>query len=174
MRVLRAVTLVAAAALLFGAVASAQSLADAAARERAKRKSKPTGVVKVITEEELRNSGGAVSNPGATGAESAPAAAGDAKPAAGDKATPEKAEEDAKAEQSAAWKARVETQRKEIALYQDLIKALQIDLDDTSGGVFTPRRASTQTRLEEAQRSLAASQQKMADLEIEGRKNGYR
>src|SRR5207344_2883250 len=66
MRILQAVSLGAAALILTGSVASAQSLADAAAREREKRKGKSQGSVKVIDEEELRKAGGNVASPAAT------------------------------------------------------------------------------------------------------------
>jgi F0F1-type ATP synthase membrane subunit b/b' len=40
--------------------------------------------------------------------------------------------------------------------------------------VYTPRRASLQTGLDEAQKNLAAAEQMLADLQEEGRRNGYR
>ena len=183
MRMLQAVSLGAAAVMLTGTVATAQSLADAAAREREKRKGKTQGSAKVINEEELRKAGGNVSSPAATegttgtttaattGTTPGQADAAGAKPAA--KGADEKSPEQIKAEQNAAWRAKIDLARKQVGVYQDLIKALQADLNDMSGGVYTPRRASAQANLEKTQGELAAAQQSVADLEAEGRKNGY-
>ncbi len=169
----------AAAVILTGSVAAAQGLADAAAREREKRKGKPHSSAKVITEEELRKAGGNVASPAATdtGASTTGATPGQdanagAKPAG--KATDEKSPEQIKAEQTAAWRQKLDLARKQVGVYQDLIKALQSDLNDMSGGVYTPRRASAQTNLEKTQRELLAAQQTVADLEAEGQRNGYR
>ncbi len=67
MRVLHAATLVAAVAFLAGPVASAQSLGDAAAKEKAKRKGK-SEPAKVFTEDDLRSAGGVANNPTAVDA----------------------------------------------------------------------------------------------------------
>jgi hypothetical protein len=175
MRVLHAATLVAAAAVLSGSVASAQGLAEAAAREKEKRKGK-TGSAKVITEEDLRKAGGSSANIPVASSDTADAKADpNAKPDAAKPAAKgdEKSEEQIKAEQAAAWKKKLEQAQKEATVYEDLIKALQLSLNDTSGGVYTPRRAAEQARLEGAQKSLADTRQKVADLEAEGRQKGY-
>jgi hypothetical protein len=95
-----------------------------------------------------------------------------AKPAG--KGTDEKSPEQIKTEQMAAWRQKLDLARKQVGVYQDLIKALQSDLNDMSGGVYTPRRASAQTNLEKTQRELLVAQQTVADLEAEGARNGYR
>ena len=174
MRVFQAVSLGAAAVILTGSAATAQGLADAAAREREKRKGKTHGSAKVITEEELRKAGGNVASPAATETGTSTPGPGDAagaKPPA--KATDEKSPDQLKAEQTAAWRAKLDLARKQVVVYQDLIKALQSDLNDMSGGVYTPRRASAQANLEKTQSELLAAQQTVADLEAEGRRNGY-
>jgi hypothetical protein len=177
MRVLQAVSLGAVAVILAGSVATAQSLADAAARERAKRKGKTQGSTKVIDEEELRKAGGNVASPAATDGGTGTAAPGQgdgtagAKPPA--KATDEKSPAQIKAEQAAAWRQKLDLARKQVGVYQDLIRALQLDLNDMSGGVYTPRRAAAQTNLEKTQKELQAAQQTVADLEAEGQRNGY-
>ena len=181
MRVFQAVSLGAAAVILTGSVATAQSLADVAAREREKRKGKPQGTTKVIDEEELRKAGGNVSSPAATdagtGTASTTTTPGQGDAAAGAKAPAkagdEKSPEQIKAEQMAAWRQKLDLARKQVAVYQDLLKALQADLNDMSGGVYTPRRAAAQNNLEKTQGELATTQQTIADLEAEGRRNGY-
>src|SRR6266545_230747 len=104
MRVLHAATLVAAAAILTGPVASAQSLGEAAARERAKKKGK-TEPVKVFTDDDLRSAGGIANVPAAVDAP----ADGQAKPAEGEKAgqakkEKEKTPDEIQAEAQGAWR----------------------------------------------------------------------
>ena len=178
MRVLHAATLVA-AALLAGSVVSGQSLGEAAAREREKRKGKPTPG-KVFTESDLRSAGGVVSAPAAGDAGAAPAAEGlpkgaDAGAAGGaGAAAKEKTPEELRAEQEQEWRQRVEAANKDVAAYRERIDQIQLDLNDISGGLYSPRRAGLQTRLEEAQKSLASAEQKLADLQEEGRRNLFR
>jgi hypothetical protein len=185
MRVFQAVSLGAAAVILTASAATAQGLADAAAREREKRKGKAQGSAKVITEEELRKAGGNVSSPAATdgGTGTSGTSTTGTTPGQGDatagakppaKAADEKSPEQIKAEQTAVWRQKLDLARKQVGVYQDLIKALQSDLNDMSGGVYTPRRAAAQTNLEQTQKELLAAQQTVADLEAEGQRNGYR
>lgn len=181
MRVLQAATFVAAAMLLTGSAATAQGLGEAAAKEREKRKGKPAP--KVITEEELRQAGGTVSSPAAVPDGPAPAA----KPPAGregagkeggakdGKAAPkEKTPDELRAEQETAWRQRLAASEKEVSYYKGEVTRLQAGLDDTSGGVYTPRRAGLQTSLDQAQKALADAQQKLAGIQEEGRRNSYR
>ena len=174
MRVLHAATLVAAVAFLTGPVASAQSLGEAAAKEKAKRKGKPEPA-KVFTDDDLRNAGGVASSPGAV---DAPATAdGQAKPAEGAKAgeaKKEKTPDEIQAEQQAAWRKKVDHAQSEVTRIQGIVNDMQRDLNDTSGGVYTPRRAGLQSKLDEAQKNLAIAQQMLADAQDEGRRNGYR
>ena len=174
MRVLHAATLVAAAAILTGPVASAQSLGEAAARERAKKKGK-TEPAKVFTDDDLRSAGGIANVPAAVDAP----ADGQAKPAEGEKAgqakkEKEKSPDELQAEQQAAWRKKVDHIQSEVNRIRQMVAAIQADLNDTSGGVYTPRRATLQTRLDEAQKNLADGEQTLANLQEEGRRNGYR
>ena len=172
MRVLHAATLVAAAAILTGPVASAQSLGEAAARERAKKKGK-TEPAKVFTDDDLRSAGGIANVPAAVDAP----ADGQAKPAEGAKAgqaTKEKTPDEIQAEQQAAWRKKVDHAQSEVTRIRQIVSDMQRDLNDTSGGVYTPRRANLQTRLDEAQKNLATAEQMLADAQDEGRRNGYR
>lgn len=175
MRVLHAATLVAAAAFMTGPVASAQSLGEAAAKERAKRKGK-SEPKKVFTEDDLRSAGGVANIPAAV---DTPATAdGQAKPAEGGEkgrqAKKEKTPDEIQAEQQAAWRKRVDHAQSEIDRIRQIVNDMQSDLNDTSGGVYTPRRANLQTRLTEAKTNLATAEQMLADAQEEGRRNGYR
>jgi hypothetical protein len=163
------------AALLLVAVASpAQSLGDAAAKEKARRKTvaKPG---KVITDDDLRTGGGTVSNPGtdaATPTASPSPGAEGANPAK--KEEKKKTEDELKAEAQADWRKRLDAANQEAATARERVNQIQLALNDTSGGVFTPRRAALQTQFDEAQKASAAADQKVAGLAEEGRRNGWR
>jgi len=163
---------VAAAAFLAGPVAAAQSRGEAAAKEKAKRKGK-SEPSKVFTDDDLRSAGGIANVPAAVDAP----ADGQAKPAEGAKAgqaTKEKTPDEIQAEQQAAWRKKVDHAQSEVNRIRQIVSDMQRDLNDTSGGVYTPRRANLQTRLDEAQKNLATAEQMLADAQDEGRRNGYR
>jgi Cu/Ag efflux protein CusF len=178
MRMLPATAVSVAMLLLTASVASAQGLAEAAAkeRERRKRQSQPT---KVITEDELRRAGGTVSRPGdgnvpleteaapAQGEEGAPAQPG-AEPAEAPKT-----EEERRAEQQTAWRERRDQAAQKVELHREQIQSIELELQDMTGGVFTPRRAALQARLEEGQRQLAAAERELEAIESERRQAGY-
>jgi len=172
--------LVAAVLLLVPSFLSAQSLGEIAAREKARRekvaKGKPT---QVITETDLGSrTGGTVSHPEATDADAPPpatpgTAAGTGKETAkAGGAKKEKTEDEVRSENSQQWRTRLQTARQNEARLQSRISELQAVL-----GVPAPAygsRASAVSQLEQARRDLATAQQQIADLEEEGRRNGYR
>jgi hypothetical protein len=160
--------------LLVAAASPAQSLGDAAAKEKARRKTvaKPT---KVINDDDLRTGGGVVSGSGTEGvtegtASGTPGEGG----AAGASGKKEKSEEEARAEAQADWRKKLDTANQQAAQARDLVSQVQVSLNDTSGGVYTPRRAALFADLEEAKKRQAAADQKVADLTEQGRRNGYR
>jgi len=168
-----------AAALLLASAASAQGLGDAATREREKRKATPAKPAKVYTEGDIGRSMAPVSS-----SSELPAAAGD--PAAADKpageagaaegapSDPEKDAEEARAKAQADWTKRLDQAHKEEAVYQDVIDKLQLELSDTSGGFYNPGRAAKIAFQDENKQKLAEVQGRIAALEEEGRRNGYR
>src|SRR5262245_2589975 len=164
-----------AAALLLVATASpAQSLGEAAAKEKARRKTVPKSG-KVITEEELRTSGGTVSSHG----QPAPAPSASPSPGAGGAAKKEGAPKEKSADEQAAeaqadWRKRLGEASQEANTRRERVNQIQVALNDTSGGVFTPRRAALQTQLEQAQQEAAAADQKVAAITEEGRRRGWR
>ena len=181
MRLVHAAALTA-AALLLASVASAQGLGDAAAREKEKRKTsaKPA---KVFTESDLP--------PSSAPAASQPAAAGtspDGKPADGKAAEGQaadgktkpktEAEQQAEAEkehQKAVedWRAKLDDARKQEQQYKDQIDRIQLYLNDNSG-LYTNGRARSMASQDEAKQKLAEVQARIADLEEQGRRSGYR
>jgi len=148
--------------------AAGQSLAEAAAKEKERRKAVKG---KTYTEADLGRTGGGNYNgpqsvtPAASGAAPAPAAAGAAK---------EKSPDEVRAEQENAWRQRVQQAQSEITKAQGQIDTLQRGLNDMSGNLYGASRTQQLTALEQAQKQLATSRQQLADLEEEGRRNGWR
>jgi hypothetical protein len=202
MRVVHAAALTA-AALLLTSVASAQGLGDAAAAAREKRKAEPAKPTKVYTEGDIgqamapvsttrdlpatntpATAGGLPATGGQAPAEGQPAvegqtpaeggtpaegAAADAKPAE----DPAAAEAEAQAKAAEAWRKRLDQARKEEAIYKDVIAKVEIQVGGT-GGLYSPGRTANLAFLEENKQKLAETQAKIAALEDEGRRNGYR
>lgn len=163
-----------AALLLTSLPAAGQSLADAAAKEKERRKAAKG---KTYTEADLGRSGGgnynAPSGSATSGESAAPSAApAGAAPAAG--AAKEKSAEDVRAEQEKAWRQRVQQAQNDIAKAQQQIDTLQRSLGDLSGNLYGASRTQQLTALEQAQKQLATSRQQLGDLEEEGRRNGWR
>jgi hypothetical protein len=173
MRLLNGAALTA-AFLLVAAASPAQSLGDAAAKEKARRKTVPKPG-KVITDEDLRTGGGTVSggsqDPATPTASPSPGAEGTA---AKKEEKKEKTEEELKTEAQADWRKRLDAANQEASTARERVNQIQLALNDTSGGVFTPRRAALQTQFEEAQQKAAAAEQKVAALTEEGRRSGWR
>jgi hypothetical protein len=174
MRLLNGAALTA-AFLLVAAAGSAQSLGDAAAKEKARRKTVPKPG-KVITDEDLRTGGGTVSSPGTepTTPGPSPSPGGEGAAAAKNPEKKEKTDDELKAEAQADWRKRLEAANQEAATARERVNQIQLALNDTSGGVFTPRRAGLQTQFDEAQKAAAGAEQKVATLTEEGRRNGWR
>jgi hypothetical protein len=165
------VAVLAVAGLLLGSMASAQGLGEVAAQEKQKRKAEPTQS-KVYTESDLGPSMAPVGLP-----ETLPATAEGDEDAgeSSDAATEDAAsEEDERAAAEAAWRKKLERARQEEATYKQVIDQLQTELNDISGGVYNPGRASRIAFLEENKELLAATQEQIAALEQEGRANRYR
>src|SRR5258708_6783382 len=120
------------AVTLFGArlVAAEESLADAAAREKARRKGQSGG--KVITEADLgRAAGRTVSTPEG-GASTAPAASDDKKPAEKRGAPAEKTEAELRADKEKEWRTRRDAAAAEVTRLQDVVSQLQQSINQYS------------------------------------------
>jgi hypothetical protein len=167
------VATLAAVGLLLGSLASAQGLGEVAAKEKQKRQTSGAGEAKVYTEGDLGPSMAPVAVP-----ETLPAVDGETPPAddaaesGGEGEAASADEERAQAEE--AWRKKLEQARQEEQVYRDVIEKLQLELNDTSGGIYNPGRASRIAFLEENQQLLADTQQRIAALENEGRANRYR
>jgi hypothetical protein len=181
---MRLVHAAAAAALLLASTASAQGLGDAAAREKEKRKTTQAKPAKVYTEGDIGRSMAPVSatpDLPATAADAAAKPAGEGgAPAEGQAAAEgaptdaEKAAAEERAKAEADWRKRLDQARKEEGVYKDVIDKLQAELNDTSGGFYNPGRASKIAFQDENKQRLAEVQGRIAALEEEGRRSGYR
>ena len=109
---------------------------------------------------------GSAPTEGETPAEGTAAAATAAEDAA-------KAEAEARAKAEEAWRQRLDQARKEEAVYKDVVDKVQIQMNDVSG-LYTSGRAANSAFLEENKQKLAQTQEKIATLEEEGRRNRYR
>ncbi len=167
------------AALLLASAGSAQGLGDVAAREKQKRKAAPAKPAKVYTESDIGHSAAPASaTPELPATADAAAAAqgqgeGGKSAAEGKAVDPEKAAEEARAKAEADWRKRLEDARREEAAYQDTIGKVQLALADTSN-LYNPGRAANATLLEDSQKKLAEVKSRIASLEEEGRRSGYR
>ena len=189
---LRVVAILAAVAIGFAYVpASAQSLGEAAAREKARkdkeaREGKARPAAKVITEDELRGrvTNGTLSQPaadetgtsapaeGGVGTAAGQAGAAPAAPAAPN-APPEKSEEELRNEQQAAWRQKLTDAQAKVVALRTRRDQMQAELADTKS-LYGPNRASVANHLEKAKTDLAAAEQEVANLEDIGRRNRYR
>lgn len=185
MRLSLAAALVTVAVGLATLPASAQSLGEVAAREKARRdkaardgKARPPA--KVITEDELRGRMGAgtLSQPAATedspATAAAPAGAASVPAAAGPAAPPEKSEDELRAERQAEWRQKLQTARADIATLRARREQIEAALSDPAVPMYGAGRASVANQLEQTKTQLAAAEQNVANLEEEGRRNRYR
>jgi DNA repair exonuclease SbcCD ATPase subunit len=165
------------------AVAGAQSLGELAAKEqerREKERQKRGGASKVITESDLGRGGkGTVSNAGATSGFPSPEASASPSPAPGgtEAAVPaakEKTADEIRAERENDWRQRVQRAREEVTQLSDRLNRLQQSLNDLSGPIYGASRTTLLGQFETTKTELAAANQKVADLEEEGRRNSYR
>lgn len=172
-------------ALLVPAAArvEAQSLADAAAREKEKRKAQKPA--KVFTEDDLRRAGssgrasvvtgdpaGAATTEEGAAVEGADGAVPTDEPAA----TPKKAEKtsaELRAENQTAWRAKLDKAQAELAAATSEVTRIQgyiAGLSPESTGAL----ANFNARLKEQQDRVTNARAQVDALETEGRHNGYR
>jgi hypothetical protein len=177
MRMPNLVAVAAVSLLLVPTVGFGQSLGEAAAKEKARRKAleesnkKPA---KSYSDADLGNAKGTNASfpTGSDATASTDAAA--AKDAAAPGAKKEKTDDEKLAEASAAWHKNLDAANKDATSYRDQIAKIQNDLNDTSGGFYGSRRATMQTQLDDAKKKLADAEAKVAVLEDQGRRSGYR
>jgi hypothetical protein len=161
-----------AAVLLLPTATRAQSLAEAAAKEKERRKAK---VGHTFTEEDLRRAGATRPRESAAAVPDAapPEAAGGAKE--GKEGAPKaKTPDEIRADQEKAWHERLAKANEDVTRLSGQIDTIQRGLNDLSQPLYGPARTTQLGRLEEAKSQLAAAQQSIADLQEEGRRSSYR
>ena len=181
---LQAAALAAAASLVVPAGVSGQSLGDAAAREKERRK----GKAKTYSEEDLRRAGGSASSfetappdesaatEGATTPEGAAAegaaAEGSTKPETG--APKEKGEDEQRAAQEKEWRERLKKSEDDVNYVIADIEKLQKSLSDLTGNYYSASRTNMLNRMDELKKKLATAQETLANVQEEGRRNRFR
>jgi DNA repair exonuclease SbcCD ATPase subunit len=164
------VTLLAALGLASGA--SAQSLAEIAAKQKKERKGK---AVKVFTEEDLQRGAprGATPDAGAAverEASAVTAAAATPNPEQGTA----RSEDEQRAEAEKAWRENLKKSRDNAAQLSAEVDRLQTALNNLAQPLYGTTRANRLAALDKAKQQLAAAQQSIVDLEEQGRRSGYR
>jgi hypothetical protein len=166
------------AAFVAAQAASGQSLAEAAAKEKERRKA-AQAKAKVYTEGDLGKGGSSGTFSAPSGPDSTSAApASDTSPKEGGAASPagkkEKTPEELKAEQQKTWRDKLQKANDDITRISARIDTLQRAASDLSQNIYSASRTSQLNELEQAKKQLAETQQALTDLEDEGRRNGYR
>lgn len=180
MRVLWKMGFLAITLALLPAPAPAQSLGEAAAREKERReKEGKQPPAKVFTDNDLggRAGSGTVSQPGSSTGSTSPSTTEDRPaPSAEGKGEPklEPTEEELRAQKETVWRKKREVVQDEINRLTDAVDKLQTLANDMTGTLYGPGRASLIAQLETGKKSLAQAQQMLVDLEEEGRLNRYR
>jgi hypothetical protein len=164
--------------LLLPAPSGAQGLAEAAAKEKARRKALAPG--KTYTEDDLRRAGGGAPST-TTSTETATAPSGDAASqdkadsAAPSKGGPKaKTDDEMRAEREKDWRDRLAKTNEEIARLNSDIASLESLLGDLSQNLYGANRTAQLNRLDEDKKQLSTAQKTLADLQDEGRRNSYR
>jgi hypothetical protein len=161
---------------LAAAVVWPQSLGEVAAREKERQekvKRKAGGPAKVITENDLRGRGaGTYSQPGATSAATPSASPS---PGAAPGAEKPKTADEVRADQTKAWRERLQNAMEEVTRLSGIVDGVQRDLADNSTvAVYGPGRTRMLNQLDEAQKALATARQKVDAIQEEGRRMGLR
>ena len=177
MRMFPLTAALAAAALLVPVASRAQSLTEAAAKEKERRKGLAS--TKTLTEDDLRRAGAARQREGATADAAAATAdaaapAGDAKAKDGATAPKPKTADEIRADQEKAWRDRLTKANDDVSKLTAQVDTQQRALNDQSQNLYGPGRAAQVSRLEDTRKQLSAAQQAVADLQDEGRRSGFR
>ena len=169
----RIVPALVAALLLTPAVVPAQSLGEAAARDKEKKeKDKSRKPAKAYTEEDLRGKlNGTMSNPGSTASPTG-SSTGDAtaaSPAPAD--APETAEEQEAALKN--WRARRDHVQSEITRINAALASFEARLADNTQPMYGPGRDALVKNVERSKADLVRAQADLATIETEGRSKSF-
>jgi len=166
-------------ALCGAGFASGQGLAEAAAKEKARRKG---SVTKVVTDYDLRGAGRAAGLTSLDGggpveaASPAPAAAGGAaaEGAAQTLSAEDQARQDALREANQkAWRQRLQQATAQVTALESEIRLLENSTADLSGNIYSPSRAQQTQRLEAARGEIETARKNLENVQEEGRRNSF-
>ena len=153
------------------AIASAQSLAELAEKEK-KRREAVKGSSKVITNDDLRR-GRRTPPPDSTGSQ-----ATSSSEAQGEEATageePEKTPSELREEKRAEIQSKIDEQVGLIRAVQEVIDKTQLELNDLTDLTFGARRQNLMRLLEDSKREIAGFEQEIERLQEEARRAGVR
>ncbi len=146
-----------------------ESLADKAARARkAAPAGSPAAPAKVFTNEDLANAKGTVIVLPAPEGEEPASAEGSAQKSA----TPERTEEEYRAQAGAALQKAIDRQADVIKEANKAIQGWEAELNDITNYTFGTRRAALMQSVDEARQAIAAAQQSIGELEDQARRQG--
>jgi hypothetical protein len=161
-----ALSLVCGAALLLAGPGAAQSLGEAAAKEKARRKAQKAPA-KTYTDADVAHV--AAADPAAPTPSESPAATGDAAQPSGEKSPDEQ-----RADEQKAWRVEVDQAQSEVQRLDAEILRLEAEVNDTRGNLYSTRRTQALQDLEKARSDRATAQQKLDDVLERGRRKGFR
>ena|SRR6185503_18399690 len=153
--------------------APAQSLAEIAQKQKENRKGKQ----KVYTEEDLKKGGTRGFTPAegsAGGAEGEAPATSSTGEGGAAPAGPPKSDDELKAERETAWREKLVKARDNVTQLTGEVSRIEAALGDLTVSVYGAARANRLAALDKTKQQLTAGQQTVADLEEEGRRNGFR
>ena len=144
---------------------AAQSLGEAAEKQKKERK----GQAKVYTEDDLRRAGMRTATP----PEMAPAGeAAKAEPAAAKPKGDEKTDDQLRAEKRAEFEKKIQEQLATIAQVRKAMDDAQRELSDLSNYTMGPRRAALMKVLDDGNAEIAKANAAIADIEEQARRAG--
>ena len=174
MRVFSLVVSLTVLSFLLPGASSAQNLAEAAAKEKERRKGHSG---RVFTEEDLRKAGGARAReaaPAEPAVVTADATAAPKEGAAKEGAAKPKTEDELKADRETAWRQRLAKANADVARLSAEADTLQQGANDLTQNLYGASRAGQLAKLEETRKQLAAARDSASALEDEGRRSGFR
>jgi hypothetical protein len=148
-----------------------QSVVELAAKEKERRKNTPKGTT--YTEEDLRRAGRRAGNEPAPAASKPQAQTAGAAAQAEAGETPDKTEEEIRAEEQDAWREKLQKANEEAEAFRERIDMLQTSLNDLTQNLYTSNRLTMMRRLEQAKQDLVEAEQTIQELEAEGVQKRY-
>ena len=151
--------------------------AEKTKRERAARRSSAHGPAKAFNNDDVKSAGKPAEDPVPAAAEGSVTASAGAdgaavKGAAPGGKTPEKTEEQLRAEHRDAIQKKIDDQLKLMDIVREAMNEAQAELNDLTNYTLGSRRGALLKRLEDGKAEIAKADQTIADLEEEARRQG--